>query len=221
METSKKIRHFSSLLEQSKGTEIKEWVPSYIALTIYYDPYKITYQEIKTRIEGLWRKLEGGNVPLAKRMVRIPVCYGGEFGPDLEYIANFHSLSIEEVISIHTQREYFVYMLGFNPGFPYLGGMNKKIATPRLSTPRAQVIEGSVGIAGEQTGIYPLTSPGGWQIIGRTPMRLFAPEKQAPFLLKSGDYLIFQKITKEEYLEMVRNPCYKVEERVVEDDGEN
>jgi len=134
--------------------------------------------------------------------------YGGEYGPDLEFVAQYNKLSVEEVIKIHTEKEYFIYMLGFSPGFPYLGGMSDKIATPRLEKPRIKVSEGSVGIAGGQTGIYPINSPGGWQIIGRIPVKLFEIKEKFPFLLKSGDYLKFYPINQKEFKEIKK----KVEE---------
>jgi KipI family sensor histidine kinase inhibitor len=125
------------------------------------------------------------------RRVEIPVQYGGDHGPDLQAVAQAHGLTPEDVIRIHSQRDYLVYMMGFTPGFPYLGEMDPQLATPRLSTPRSRVPAGSVGIAGEQTGIYPVDSPGGWRIIGWTAQRLFDPDRQPPFLLAPGDVVRF------------------------------
>jgi inhibitor of KinA len=131
--------------------------------------------------------------------VEIPVCYGGAFGPDLEDVARHNGLTPEEVVRIHSGTEYFTYMLGFLPGFPYLGGMSERIATPRKQTPRLRVPAGSVGIAGSQTGIYPLESPGGWQLIGRTPLALFRPEDDPPVLVKPGDRVRFHPISEREF----------------------
>jgi inhibitor of KinA len=131
--------------------------------------------------------------------VEIPVLYGGEYGPDLEYVASFHKISAEEVIQIHTESECLVYMIGFAPGFPFMGGMDERIATPRRESPRTAIVPGSVGIAGKQTGIYSLETPGGWQIIGRTPLELFRPDLNPPTLLKAGDRIKFFPISPEEF----------------------
>ena len=133
----------------------------------------------------------------------------GEYGPDLEEVAHYHGLQVEDVIRIHSETTYFVYMLGFTPGFPYLGGLSKELETPRKETPRLQISPGSVGIGGNQTGIYPLETPGGWNIIGRTPITLFNPKEEIPTYIQSGMYLRFIPITKEEYvsLEGLKNGC--------------
>ncbi len=128
------------------------------------------------------------------RRVEIPVCYGGEYGPDLAFVAQHNHLGEAEVIRIHSAREYPVYLMGFTPGFPYLGGMDPAIAAPRLNTPRSRIPGGSVGIAGEQTGIYPVDSPGGWRIIGRTDLRLFDITSEPPFLLAPGDVVSFMPV---------------------------
>lgn len=135
------------------------------------------------------------------RTIIIPVCYGGEFGPDLEYVAAEHGLTPDEVIAIHTSGDYLVHMIGFAPGFPYLGGLSDKIATPRRSTPRLRVEAGTVGIGGQQTGVYPVMTPGGWQCIGRTPLALFRPMEDPPSLLTAGDRVRFASISLQEYLE--------------------
>jgi KipI family sensor histidine kinase inhibitor len=133
------------------------------------------------------------------RIVDIPVCYGGEFGPDLDEVAELCGLAADEVVALHVGGEYLAYMIGFAPGFPYLGGLPDKLAVPRKAVPRLRVPAGSVGLAGQQTGIYPLASPGGWQIIGRTPIRLFTPERMPPTLLQAGDIVRFRVISHEEY----------------------
>jgi inhibitor of KinA len=129
------------------------------------------------------------------------VCYGGELGPDLEFVAEHNKLSAEEVIGIHSASVYLVYMIGFAPGFPYIGGMSGKIAAPRRSSPRLKIPAGSVGIAGSQTGIYPIETPGGWQLIGQTPLKLFQPESKSPSLLKAGDVIQFKPISYNQFLE--------------------
>ena len=132
-------------------------------------------------------------------VIEIPVLYGGEMGPDIENVAEHNHKTVEEVIKIHTSEEYLIYMIGFIAGFPYLGGMSKEIATPRLKSPRVKIEGGSVGIAGEQTGIYPVASPGGWQLIGRTPLKLYDADREKPVLLEAGQYIKFAAVTEEEY----------------------
>ena len=132
-------------------------------------------------------------------VLEIPVLYGGEMGPDLPFVAEHAGLSEEEVIRIHSSTEYLIYMLGFTPGFTYLGGMSEKIATPRLKQPRVKIPAGSVGIAGTQTGVYPIDSPGGWQLIGRTPVKMYDPDRETPILPEAGQYIKFYPVTQEEY----------------------
>jgi len=132
-------------------------------------------------------------------VTEVPTIYGNEYGPDLEFVAKHNGLTPEEVVQIHAGTAYLIYMLGFMPGFVYLGGMSPKIATPRLETPRIKIPGGSVGIAGSQTGIYPAESPGGWQLIGRTPLKLFDPYRQPPALLQAGNYVTFVSITPQEF----------------------
>lgn len=201
-----KVQQFIATLEANRFEGIIEYVPAFTTVTIYYKPSnfanrvgKTPYEIVKNKVEALLQllKTEGEST---SRIVEIPVCYGDEFGPDLDYVANYHQLTEEEIIKIHSSEDYLVYMIGFAPGFPYLGGMNKRLATPRKGNPQAAIPKGSVGIAGEQTGIYPLETPGGWQIIGRTPLSLFKPLDQKPVLLKAGDSIRFIPITKEEYV---------------------
>ena len=132
-------------------------------------------------------------------MVEIPTLYGGEYGPDLDHVADHNGLTPEEVIQIHSSADYLVYMMGFTPGFPYLGGMSENIATPRLQTPRTAIPAGSVGIAEQQTGVYPIESPGGWQLIGRTPVQLFDPQRDPPVVVEAGDFIRFAPITETTY----------------------
>ena len=180
---------------------IEEIVPTYRSLIIYYNPQKVNYTDLVKQLKELEKSVSEITLP-PSYVTEIPVIYGGEYGPDLEFVAQYNKLSAKEVINIHSEKEYFIYMLGFSPGFPYLGGMSDKIATPRLEKPRLKVSEGSVGIAGKQTGIYPIKSPGGWQIIGRTPIKLYDPNKEFPFLLKSGDYMKFYPINQERFKEI-------------------
>jgi len=196
-EINQDIQAMVYLLEEEKITGVIEYIPSYTKLMIVYNPLIIDYHTLVAQLRELKEKIDIFTTPSTK-IIEIPVMYGGEYGPDLETVAKYNSLSVEEVIKIHSSRDYLIYMLGFTPGFPYLGGMSKKIATPRLKNPREKIPAGSIGIADHQTGIYPISSPGGWQIIGRTPVKLFDPNREAPFLLEAGSYLRFVPVFNEE-----------------------
>lgn len=174
-----------------------EILPTYTTVCVHYDPCRILCSQLEAAIRGLVFVPE--TAAAAGRLVKIPVCYGGEYGPDLEAVAAHAGLLPEEVVRRHTAPEYLVYMLGFLPGFAYLGGLDETIACPRLQTPRTRIPAGSVGIAGLQTGIYPLASPGGWQLIGRTPETLFSLTEQgeSQFLLSPGDRVRFVAIPPE------------------------
>lgn len=199
VETQRKIRQWCRLLEQTELEGIIDWLPTYTNITFYYAPDVWEYDQLVRYLQHLADRLEP-SAHIHVRVHEIPVCYGGEFGPDLAEVADYHGLRAEEVIEIHTAPQYLVYMIGFAPGFPYLGGMSPAIATPRLAEPRSKIPAGSVGIAGAQTGIYPLESPGGWRIIGRTPLSLFTVEREPPSLLKAGDQVRFRPISRDEYV---------------------
>ena len=201
---SNRVFSLNSLLKQKPFTGLTETVPAYTTLTIYYQPELINKEKegpfvtVKKNIEELLSGVKPEQFT-NNPVVVIPVCYDDEFGQDIKFIATERHLSKEEIIALHQQKEYRVYMMGFLPGFAYMGKLDDAIATPRKHTPRAIVEAGSVGIAGNQTGIYPLPSPGGWQIIGRTPLCLFDTQKKDPFLFKAGDRVKFFQITKEEF----------------------
>ncbi|HEX8042688.1 5-oxoprolinase subunit PxpB [Candidatus Deferrimicrobium sp.] len=179
---------------------ILEWVPTYRSLLVLFDPLLVARGDLAAGIGRLLEGDEGGRESLPTgRIVELPVCYGGEFGPDLDFVARQNGISPEEAIAIHSSVLYLVYMLGFTPGFPYLGGMSSRLATPRLSSPRGKVPAGAVGIAGDQTGVYPVESPGGWRLIGRTPLRLFDPDREDSFLVAAGDFVRFLPIDEEEF----------------------
>jgi len=164
-----------------------------------YDPGKVTCDELVTKVNNL-EETSKAHVPKRKtHKAVLPVVYGGDFGPDLTEVSQYHNLKESDVIGIHSSQEYLVYMIGFIAGFPYLGKLPGEIATPRLVTPRLRVPEGSVGIAEDQTGIYPRQAPGGWQIIGRTPIKLFDSLWQPPALLQPGDLVRFRPISAEEF----------------------
>lgn len=193
-----KIRSLTLAMEKEGIIGIIETIPTYRSLMIIYEPMIIELDELIDKVKSIETKMDEMKLPDAK-VIEIPTLYGGEYGPDLEFVAEHNKISIDEVIKIHTSMDYLIYMIGFTPGFPYLGGMDDKIAAPRLQTPRNKIPVGSVGIAGSQTGIYPIESPGGWQLIGRTPVKLYDAYRKHPVLLNAGDYIKFVQIDEEEY----------------------
>lgn len=197
-EINRMIRAFNIAVEQSGIEGIIETVPTYRSLLVYYKPEVIGFRALTERFEALMDSL--ANIPIPPpSVIEIPVFYGGEMGPDLGTVAEHNHITTDKVIETHTSTDYLIYMIGFIAGFPYLGGMSKEIATPRLKNPRVKIEGGSVGIAGEQTGIYPIDSPGGWQLIGRTPLKLYDAEREKPVLLEAGQYIRFKSVTQAEY----------------------
>lgn len=223
-----RIMALKGLLErEGERMGFGEAIPGFVSLLVRYDALRMDYEEAYRALERLAGesfgegRFRGGasgaaaapiagagaekgaassrEDPAAGRLVEIPVCYGGDFGEDLGFVAAHGNLTEEEVIRIHSGRDYRIYMLGFLPGFPYLGGLDSRLFTPRLSAPRVKIPAGSVGIGGEQTGIYPMESPGGWQLIGRTPLTLFSPERGGTLPYGSGDRIRFVPISREEY----------------------
>ena len=177
---------------------VRDVVPTFRSVAVYYDP-------LRTRIDDLVEWLERAAIgsvaaqSAERRPIEVPVCYGSEFGPDLADVARFAGMSPEEVVRVHSGATYRVFMLGFVPGFAYMGTLDARIAAPRRSTPRLRVPVGSVGIAGAQTGVYPAETPGGWQLIGRTPVKPFDLSRPAPFLFNAGDAVQFVPIARSEY----------------------
>lgn len=192
------IRAFNIALANSGIPGIVETVPTYRSLTVHYDPGVILYAPLVQKLQGLMGQLDQIQIPPSE-VLEIPVLYGGEMGPDLDFVSEHSGKTPEEVVQIHTSTEYLIYMLGFTPGFTYLGGLSDQIATPRLKTPRVKIPAGSVGIAGSQTGVYPIDSPGGWQLIGRTPVRMYDPGRETPILPQAGQYIKFRSIDQQEY----------------------
>ena len=177
---------------------VVETVPAFTTLLIFYDPLVTEYDAVAVAVQKLAQAPDSDTAAGEGRLVEIPVCYGGTFGPDLPFVAEHAGLTEKEVIELHTGREYRIYMLGFLPGFPYLGGLDERLFTPRLAAPRTAIPAGSVGIGGEQTGVYPIASPGGWQLIGRTPLKLFDPSVgRLPYA--AGDRIRFCPITQDEF----------------------
>jgi len=198
-----KIRNLVKAADEAKIEGIEEILPTYRSVQIMYDPLKIEYSELVNKLEMLSSKTVEGQKEKIK-IIEIPTLYGGEYGPDINFVAEHNKLTTDDVIKIHTGTDYLVYMLGFTPGFSYLGGMSESIATPRLASPRTKIPAGSVGIAGSQTGMYPSETPGGWQLIGRTPVKLYDSKKEPPVLLSAGDYVRYVSITEEEYNEILK-----------------
>ena len=197
-EINRKLTATIQLMKEQHIEGVVDIIPAFCSLLINYDPRVIGYDELKGRMQNLI-KMDIKTEAERKRIYEIPGCYGGEYGPDIENIAKHAGLSVEEVIEIHSSRDYLIYMLGFLPGFTYLGGLDERIHTPRLANPRLKINAGSVGIGGSQTGIYPMDSPGGWQLMGMTPVKTYDPTREVPILLEAGDYIRFVPISEEEY----------------------
>ena len=198
LDVNRKVIALSKAILKARIQGVEELVPTFRSLLIRYDLAKIGYKQLVLCVKDIESELKESKLEAVRRIV-VPVVYGGQYGPDLSYVAQFHGLTEEQVIQIHSRRQYRVYMLGFVAGFPYLGEVADEIATARLETPRLKVPKGSVGIAEKQTGIYPCEAPGGWQIIGRTPLRLFKPQMDPPALLEPGDSVEFQQVSEKEY----------------------
>jgi inhibitor of KinA len=194
----KQIQQFILRMAAAKIKGIVEWVPAYNTVAIYYLPEVITYSDLVYLVEK-WCDAPSKGESIAPVVYEIPVYYGGDTGPDLPYIAKFHSLSEEEVVNLHCQQEYLIYMMGFVPGFPYLGGLSPKLAVPRLEHPRPSIAAGSVGIGGKQTGIYPSEVPSGWRILGITPVKLFDINMDSPILFSAGNYIKFYPVDDHEF----------------------
>ena len=198
-ETNRRITALVQLLKVQHMEGVVDIIPAFCSLLINYDPRVISYEEIRERMQNLL-KMDATMDAGKKKIFEIPVCYGGAYGPDIGTIAKHAGLTEEEVIQIHSSRDYLIYMLGFLPGFCYLGGLDERIHTPRLANPRIKISAGSVGIGGSQTGIYPMDSPGGWQLMGMTPVKTYDPDREIPILVEAGDYIRFIPVDEQEYL---------------------
>jgi inhibitor of KinA len=199
-EVNEKVRRMALAIQAESIEGMIETVPTYRSLLVLYNPLILPVDELKKRLIRLEEELKQTSFPDPK-LTKIPVLYGGAYGPDLEGVARHLQISPEEVVRLHCSKPYFIYMIGFMPGFPYMGELPDTLITPRLKTPRLSVPAGSVAIAQKQTGIYPMESPGGWQIVGRTPIKLFDPEKDPPALLQMGDLVQFYPISEKEFKE--------------------
>jgi inhibitor of KinA len=192
-----RVRRFAERLATHPTLGQLELTTAFTTACVFYDPLQVSYADLCQQIKPI-ADAPNDSRPSAARVVEIPVCYGGSDGPDLAFVAQRNGLTEDEAVALHVSGEYFLYMLGFAPGFPYLGGLSERIATPRRATPRTHVPAGSVGIAGNQTGIYSVETPGGWQLIGRTPLVLFRPADDPPSLLLPGDTVRFRAISSDE-----------------------
>jgi KipI family sensor histidine kinase inhibitor len=192
-EVNRRVQELMLQLQQARLPGVQEFAPGYRSLLVVFDPLTISPEVLKTRITEAVAQPSASGLAQAK-LITVPVFYGGEYGPDLEWVSGHLGISAEELIRLHTGTIYRVYMIGFTPGYPYMGELPAELATPRRSTPRTRVPKGSVGIAQRQTGIYPVESPGGWQIIGWTPIELFDPSRQLPSLLEMGDRVKFEAV---------------------------
>jgi inhibitor of KinA len=213
------IQQFLHLFRRSKVVGVFECVPAYTSISIFYDPTMITYSQLEKKVLLTYKSaLEVSQIDSI--VYKIPVFYGGKTGPDLRFIADYHKMSEQEVINLHANKEYLIHMIGFVPGFPYLGGLSHNIAAPRLEKPRPKIAAGSVGIGGNQTGIYPAEVPSGWRIIGITPLRLFDIENENPSLLSAGNYVTFQPVDYEEFLSLKERVAAKKYEILTYKKGE-
>ena len=212
-ETNRKVHTLAQAIEEQGISEVVDLLPTYRSLLVQYDPMRISQPDLETRLLQIESMLDE-KAQEKPNIIHIPTLYGGDYGPDLPFVAEQAGLTPDEVLALHSGTDYLVYMIGFTPGFPYLGGLPEALSTPRLDTPRTSIPAGSVGIAEGQTGIYPIVSPGGWRLIGRTPLKLFDPLKEPPSLLAAGDYARFVPLEEEKEYLQVRDQVERGEYRV-------
>jgi KipI family sensor histidine kinase inhibitor len=203
LEAHDKIRKLLRLLETEPIAGVCNLHPAYHSILVKFDPLQRHHDELEKLLDQYIARLENVSLP-EPREIEIPVCYGGEHGPDLNEVSAIHAMSPEQVVALHSSSSYLVYFLGFVPGFAYLGGLPEALVTPRLATPRRKVPAGSVGIAGNQTGVYPVATPGGWRLLGRTPVQIFRPDRNELSLLSIGDRVRFAPISREQFTALER-----------------
>lgn len=200
--THRRVRAAVARIESRRPRGLVDLVPAFVSIAVHYDPSIVDgdspYESMVAALREILNEASDESLPPA-RIVEIPVCYGGDLGPDLDDVARAHGLTADDVVQIHTAGDYLVHMVGFMPGFAYLGGLDQRLATPRRSAPRTAVPAGAVGIGGQQTGVYPMESPGGWNLIGRTPRRIFGIARDEPSLLAAGDRVRFRAVTRREF----------------------
>ena len=201
IEAHEKVRRLLRLVELEPIAGVRNMHPAYCSLLFKFDAMKLRHEELEEILRGYVKRMEKVVLP-GPRLVEIPVCYGGEYGPDLKDVAELHGLTTQRAIEAHASATYVVYFLGFVPGFAYLGEVAEELVTPRLAMPRRSVPVGSVGIAGSQTGVYPVATPGGWRLLGRTPVKMFQPERPEMSLLAIGDRVRFVAISREQFTKL-------------------
>ena len=201
IEANERVRKLLHLLEAEPIAGVRNLHPAYCSLLVKFDALKWQHEKMERELRKYLVRLDKMKLP-EPRHVEIPVCYGGEFGPDLDEVAALHKTTPEQVIHLHSSETYLVYFLGFVPGFAYLGELPKELVAPRLATPRKKVPAGSVGIAGNQTGVYPFETPGGWRLLGRTPVSMFRTDREGLSLLSIGDRVRFIPISRERFAEL-------------------
>jgi KipI family sensor histidine kinase inhibitor len=201
IQANESVRRLLRLLEQKPIAGVRNLHPAYCSVLVKFDALKWRYEKLEQELRKYLGRLDKVKLP-QPRQVEIPVCYGGEFGPDLEEVAALHKMTSKQVIELHASKDYLVYFLGFVPGFAYLGELPQELVTPRLPTPRRKVPAGSVGIAGNQTGVYPFATPGGWRLLGRTPVAMFRTDREGLSLLSIGDRVRFVPISRERFAEL-------------------
>jgi inhibitor of KinA len=199
LQAHERVRRLLRLHELEPIAGIRNLHPAYCSLLVKFDALKLRHAELEVILKKYLDRLEEVSLP-EPRQVEIPVCYGGEYGPDLSDVAAMHGMTTAQAIELHRSASYLVYFLGFVPGFAYLGGLPEALVTPRLATPRRRVPAGSVGIAGSQTGVYPFATPGGWRLLGRTPMAMFRTDREALSLLSIGDRVRFTPISRDQFI---------------------
>jgi KipI family sensor histidine kinase inhibitor len=203
IQANEKVRRLLRLLELEPVAGVRNLHPAYCSLLIKFDALGMAHDELEAMLRRYLNRLDEVKLPEPRR-VEIPVCYGGELGPDLAEICKLRGMTEAQAIELHSSVEYLVYFLGFVPGFAYLGDLPKELLTPRLASPRKRVPAGSVGIAGNQTGVYPFATPGGWRLLGRTPLKMFRAENGGLSLLSIGDRVRFTPISRERFAELER-----------------
>lgn len=203
VEANENVRRLLHLLEREPILGVSNLHPAYCSLLVKFQPLQWRHEQLERQLRPYLGRLNKVKLPEPK-LVEIPVCYGGEFGPDLDDVAAIHGITSERVIELHTRTTYLVYFLGFVPGFAYLGELPGELVTPRLPTPRRKVPAGSVGIAGNQTGVYPFETPGGWRLLGRSPLAMFRTDRQGLSLLSIGDRVRFLSVSRERFAELGR-----------------
>jgi inhibitor of KinA len=203
LQAHERVRRLLRLLELEPIAGVRNVHPAYCSLLVKFDALKLQHAELEAILRKYLERLEEVSLP-EPRQVEIPVCYGGEYGPDLSDVAAMHGMTAAQAIEIHSSTSYLVYFLGFVPGFAYLGELPEALVTPRLAAPRRRVPAGSVGIAGSQTGVYPFATPGGWRLLGRTPMAMFRTDREALSLLSIGDRVRFTPISREQFAALER-----------------